>query len=122
MFTNNESFPNNNEYLPTNNVFFPLASGGGVSTIVGKGANGQFIPVTGDNFAEDFSDESGCSVGNWWSLGALAYEMMIGNPPFQSNNDKDLDNKRDLLGLFSLALLLSILLPLPEAVARWWGM
>jgi serine/threonine protein kinase len=30
---------------------------------------------------------------DWWSFGALAYEMMIGNPPFQSKNDKDLDNK-----------------------------
>ena len=38
------------------------------------------------------------------------------------NDVTELDNKRDLLGLFSLALLLSILLPLPEAVARWWGM
>jgi membrane-associated protease RseP (regulator of RpoE activity) len=38
------------------------------------------------------------------------------------NDVTELDNKRDLLGLFSLALLLSILLPLPDAVARWWGM
>jgi membrane-associated protease RseP (regulator of RpoE activity) len=38
------------------------------------------------------------------------------------NDVTELDNKRDLLGLFSLALLLSILLPLPEALARWWGM
>ncbi|TRU23118.1 MAG: site-2 protease family protein [Microcystis aeruginosa Ma_QC_B_20070730_S2] len=38
------------------------------------------------------------------------------------NDVTELDNKRDLLGLSSLALLLSILLPLPEAVARWWGM
>ncbi|GCL50643.1 peptidase M50 [Microcystis aeruginosa NIES-3804] len=38
------------------------------------------------------------------------------------NDVTELDNKRDLLGLFSLTLLLSILLPLPEAVARWWGM
>ena len=38
------------------------------------------------------------------------------------NDVTELDNKRDLLGLFSLALLLSILLPLPEAGARWWGM
>ncbi|GEA26639.1 hypothetical protein MiAbW_01192 [Microcystis aeruginosa NIES-4325] len=38
------------------------------------------------------------------------------------NDVTELDDKRDLLGLFSLALLLSILLPLPEAVARWWGM
>jgi hypothetical protein len=38
------------------------------------------------------------------------------------NDVTELDNKRDLLGLFSLSLLLSILLPLPEALARWWGM
>jgi membrane-associated protease RseP (regulator of RpoE activity) len=38
------------------------------------------------------------------------------------NDVTELDNKRDLLGLFSLVLLLSILLPLPEAVARWLGM
>jgi membrane-associated protease RseP (regulator of RpoE activity) len=38
------------------------------------------------------------------------------------NDVTELDNKRDLLGLFSLVLLLSILLPLPETVAKWWGM
>ncbi|WP_422662028.1 site-2 protease family protein [Pannus brasiliensis] len=34
----------------------------------------------------------------------------------------ELDNKRDALGLVSLALLLLILLPLPGAVATWFGM
>ncbi|MFN9734991.1 MAG: site-2 protease family protein [Microcystis sp.] len=38
------------------------------------------------------------------------------------NDVTELDNKRDLLGLFSLALLLSILRPLPDALARWWGL
>jgi membrane-associated protease RseP (regulator of RpoE activity) len=38
------------------------------------------------------------------------------------NDVAELDNKRDALGLFSLALLLSILLPLPDAVATWLGM
>lgn len=35
------------------------------------------------------------------------------------NDVTELDNKRDLLGLLSLALLISILLPLPGAVAQW---
>ncbi len=47
--------------------------------------------------------------------------MPFGDQP-ALNDVTELDNKRDLLGLFSLTLLLSILLPLPEAVARWWGM
>ena len=35
------------------------------------------------------------------------------------NDVTELDDKRDALGLFSLALLIVILLPLPGAVAQW---
>ena len=30
---------------------------------------------------------------DWWSLGALSFEMLAGDPPFQSNNLKELDKK-----------------------------
>lgn len=30
---------------------------------------------------------------DWWSLGALAHEMLTGNPPFRSKNSKDLHTK-----------------------------
>ena len=35
------------------------------------------------------------------------------------NDVTELDNKRDLLGLFALALLIVIILPLPSAIANW---
>lgn len=30
---------------------------------------------------------------DWWSFGALSYEILAGNPPFKANNQKDLDRK-----------------------------
>ena len=30
---------------------------------------------------------------DWWSFGALTYEMLIGKPPFQDSNSKELDRK-----------------------------
>ena len=37
------------------------------------------------------------------------------------NDVTELDNKRDFLGLFALALLVIIILPLPNAIAGWLG-
>ena len=37
------------------------------------------------------------------------------------NNVTELDDKRDFLGLLSLALLIAILLPVPGMVAQWWN-
>ena len=34
----------------------------------------------------------GCPA-DFWSFGCLAYEMMIGHPPFQDQNGKELDRK-----------------------------
>lgn len=30
---------------------------------------------------------------DWWALGTLAYEMLVGKPPFQAKTQKDLDRK-----------------------------
>lgn len=38
------------------------------------------------------------------------------------NDVTELDNKRDFLGLLTLALLIVIILPLPEAIGNWLGM
>jgi membrane-associated protease RseP (regulator of RpoE activity) len=37
------------------------------------------------------------------------------------NDVTELDDRRDFLGLLSLALLAAILLPLPGAIAKWWN-
>jgi membrane-associated protease RseP (regulator of RpoE activity) len=37
------------------------------------------------------------------------------------NDVTQLDDRRDFLGLLSLALLAAILLPLPAAIAKWWN-
>ncbi|MEA5535115.1 site-2 protease family protein [Crocosphaera sp. XPORK-15E] len=51
-----------------------------------------------------------------WAI--LLFLMPVSDQP-ALNDVTELDNKRDLLGLFSLILLLSILLPLPGAIANW---
>jgi membrane-associated protease RseP (regulator of RpoE activity) len=38
------------------------------------------------------------------------------------NDVTELDNRRDILGLFSLVLLIMILLPLPRAIAQWMSL
>ena len=30
---------------------------------------------------------------DWWSFGALTYEMLVGKPPFQDQNANELDRK-----------------------------
>merc|ERR1719223_373994 len=30
---------------------------------------------------------------DWWALGALCFEMVVGDPPFSAKNQKDLDRK-----------------------------
>jgi serine/threonine protein kinase len=30
---------------------------------------------------------------DWWALGALCYEMLVGKAPFLAKNQKDLDRK-----------------------------
>lgn len=51
-----------------------------------------------------------------WAI--ILFLMPIGDRP-ALNDVTELDNRRDLLGLLSLALLLSILLPVPDVVAQW---
>ncbi|MBR8830070.1 MAG: hypothetical protein N5P05_003271 [Chroococcopsis gigantea SAG 12.99] len=51
-----------------------------------------------------------------WAI--LLLFMPVADQP-ALNDVTELDNKRDLLGLFSLVLLLMILLPLPGAIASW---
>jgi membrane-associated protease RseP (regulator of RpoE activity) len=55
-------------------------------------------------------------------LWAILLLLMPGTDQPALNDVTELDNMRDFLGLFSLVLLLSILLPLPGAVAGWLGM
>ncbi|MEM8778982.1 MAG: site-2 protease family protein [Cyanobacteria bacterium P01_G01_bin.49] len=52
-----------------------------------------------------------------WAI--LLFLMPVSDQP-ALNDVTELDDKRDFLGLFSLALLLLILLPLPGAIAQWW--
>ncbi|WP_013321711.1 site-2 protease family protein [Gloeothece verrucosa] len=51
-----------------------------------------------------------------WAI-ILLFMPLVDNPAL--NDVTELDNKRDFLGLFSLALLISILLPVPAAIAQW---
>jgi len=32
-------------------------------------------------------------AADWWSFGALTYEMLVGKPPFQDQNSAELDRK-----------------------------
>ncbi|WP_267384620.1 site-2 protease family protein [Cyanobacterium sp. uoEpiScrs1] len=52
-------------------------------------------------------------------LWAILLFFMPNSEQTALNDVTELDNKRDVLGLFSLALLIMILLPLPRTVAQW---
>lgn len=51
-----------------------------------------------------------------WAI-ILLLMPLVDNPAL--NDVTELDNKRDVLGLFSLALLIAILLPVPGAISQW---
>jgi hypothetical protein len=51
-----------------------------------------------------------------WAI--LLLLMPVSDQP-ALNDVTELDNRRDFLGVFSMAILVMILLPLPEVLAQW---
>uniref|UniRef100_K3WJV3 non-specific serine/threonine protein kinase n=1 Tax=Globisporangium ultimum (strain ATCC 200006 / CBS 805.95 / DAOM BR144) TaxID=431595 RepID=K3WJV3_GLOUD len=51
-------------------------------------SRGGHVKLTDFGLAKEYRE-----AVDWWSLGALAHEMLTGNPPFRSKNSRDLHTK-----------------------------
>lgn len=66
----------------------------GLAKEIGDQANARTLCGTSEYMAPEMLVRNGYGKGvDWWSLGALFYEIMTGKPPFRAPNQKDLDRK-----------------------------
>lgn len=68
----------------------------GLAKEIGNDMNVRTLCGTSEYMAPEMLTRSGYGKAvDWWALGALAYEMLVGKPPFtsKSNNQKELDKK-----------------------------
>jgi ribosomal protein S6 kinase beta len=66
----------------------------GLAKEIGDGVNVRTLCGTSEYMAPEMLTRNGYGKGvDWWSLGALFFEMLCGDPPFVAKNPKDLDKK-----------------------------
>lgn len=70
-----------------------IGQGGGGSS-GGGGGPVRTLCGTSEYMAPEMLSRSGYGKGvDWWALGALCYEMLVGKPPFQAKTQPELDRK-----------------------------
>jgi serine/threonine protein kinase len=66
----------------------------GLAKEIGDGIHTRTLCGTSEYMAPEMLTRNGYGKPvDWWALGALCYEMLVGRPPFQAKNQKDLDRK-----------------------------
>ncbi|KAJ1442339.1 kinase-like domain-containing protein [Ochromonadaceae sp. CCMP2298] len=66
----------------------------GLAKEIGDGTTARTLCGTSEYMAPEMLTRNGYGRAvDWWSLGALAYEMLVGRPPFQGKSQKELDRK-----------------------------
>jgi p70 ribosomal S6 kinase len=66
----------------------------GLAKEIGDGQAARTLCGTSEYMAPEMLTRTGYGKAvDWWALGALCYEMLVGKPPFLANNQKDLDRK-----------------------------
>eukprot|EP00596_Hydrurales_sp_CCMP1899_P003551 CAMPEP_0119044698 /NCGR_PEP_ID=MMETSP1177-20130426/33696_1 /TAXON_ID=2985 /ORGANISM="Ochromonas sp, Strain CCMP1899" /LENGTH=813 /DNA_ID=CAMNT_0007015211 /DNA_START=211 /DNA_END=2649 /DNA_ORIENTATION=- len=66
----------------------------GLAKEIGDLESARTLCGTSEYMAPEMLTRNGYGKGvDWWSLGALCYEMMAGKPPFTAKTQKDLDRK-----------------------------
>lgn len=66
----------------------------GLAKEIGDGQTARTLCGTSEYMAPEMLTRTGYGKAvDWWALGALCYEMLVGKPPFTANNQKELDKK-----------------------------
>jgi p70 ribosomal S6 kinase len=66
----------------------------GLAKEIGDGQSARTLCGTSEYMAPEMLTRTGYGKAvDWWALGALCYEMLVGKPPFTANNQKELDKK-----------------------------
>lgn len=66
----------------------------GLAKEIGDGQATRTLCGTSEYMAPEMLTRTGYGKAvDWWALGALCYEMLVGKPPFIANTQKELDRK-----------------------------
>lgn len=66
----------------------------GLAKEIGDGITTRTLCGTSEYMAPEMLTRTGYGKAvDWWALGALCYEMLVGRPPFQAKSQKELDKK-----------------------------